>query len=582
MKNMNRKNIVIVLLTALSVLSCDYLEPDSLSLKYEEDVYQNLGYIDQVLTSAYTHLPAGYNDIDGSWIASASDESEEVETAKKIQSFNIGNWNAFSNSDDVWANSYKGIRKTCDFLEGTDTITWIAYKGNNEIEYNRRLNLLKRTRGEAKFLQAFYYFELVKRYGGVPLVKKKLELDKDGAFIANPTRESFENCIKHIVTLCDSVIANPQIPVVWSATEDGYAGRASGGAAMALKSRTLLYAASDLYNQPGVSPELGYTDVSDATRKIRWENAAKAAYAVIATGKYTMQPYNAVFVLGSGRGSEVIFEQRYGSDNVFDKANYPIGFEKGTTGTCPSQNLVDAYEMKADGSAFDWNNPAHAANPYIGRDPRLQMTILTNNELYGLPARKVEIWQGGLDGLPRMKATKTGYYLKKWVNPALDFSINNTAFHQWVYFRLAEFYLNYAEAMNEAFKDPTYKNTSIGYMRSAIEAANIVRSRFGVSMPGIPASTSSADFTKRLRNERRIELAFEGHRWFDARRWMIGATTLGADLRGVNIVKVADNSFTYTPFVVEKRVYDSKMNLYPIPQSEINKSGNSISQNPNW
>ncbi len=579
---MKLKKIFFILSAILIVTSCDYLEPDSLSLKYKEDVYQNLSYIDQVLTSAYSNLPAGYNDIDGSWIASASDEAEEVDASKKIHHFNIGNWNEFNNPDDVWANCYKGIRKTCDFLEGTDTISWYAYKGNNEVEYTRRKVLLKRTRAEAKFLQAFYYFELVKRYGGVPLITKKLNLDDNGAIIGNIARESFANCVQHIVNLCDSVIACPELSVAWSATEDGYAGRASGGAAMALKSRTLLYAASDLYNQPGLSSVFGYTDVSDDARKLRWESAAKAAYAVIATGKYTMQPYNLIFTLGSGRGTEVIFERRSGSDNVFDKANYPIGFEKGATGTCPSQNLVDAYEMKADGSKFDWNNPIHAANPYAGRDPRLLMTILTNNELFGLPARKVEIWQGGLDGLPRQKATKTGYYLKKWVNTALDFSLNNTTFHQWIYFRIGEFHLNYAEAMNEAFKNPTYKNTSIGYMRSAIEATNIVRSRFGVGMPGIPATISYEDLRQRIRNERRVELAFEGHRWFDARRWMIGSTTLGSDLRGVNIVKTGDNTFLYTPTVVEKRVYDTKMNLYPIPQSEINKTGGSIIQNPNW
>jgi hypothetical protein len=579
---MKLKNLFIILPIVLIAVACDYLEPDSLSLKYKEDVFQNRGYIDQVLTSAYSHLPRGYNEIDGSWIASASDEAEEVDASKKIQFFNIGNWNAFSNPDDVWENCYQGIRKTCDFLEGTDTLTWYAYKGNNEIEYNRRRALLKQNRAEVKFLQAFYYFELVKRYGGVPLITSKLKLDEKGAIIGNIYRESFANCVQHIVSLCDSVIATPELPIAWSASEDGYAGRASGGAAMALKSRALLYAASDLYNQPGLNPAFGYTDVSDDARKLRWENAAKAAYAVIATGKYTMQPYSAIFVLGSGRGTEVIFERRFGSDNVFDRANYPIGFEKGTTGTCPSQNLVDAYEMRADGSAFDWNNPVHAANPYTGRDPRLLMTVLTNNELHGKPARNVEIWQGGLDGLPRQKATKTGYYLKKWVNPTLDLSLNNTTFHQWIFFRIGEFHLNYAEAMNEAFKDPTYKNTSIGYMRSAIESINIVRSRFGVGMPGIPAAISYEDLKQRIRNERRVELAFEGHRWFDVRRWMIGSTTLGADLRGVTIIKTGDNTFTYTPTIVEKRVYDLKMNLYPIPQTEINKTGGSIIQNPNW
>lgn len=580
---MNYKNIFIVVLSTLSITSCNYLEPDALSLKYKEDVFQNLGYIEQVLNSAYSNLPAGYNDIDGSWIASASDEAEEVDPEKGIQDFNLGNWNSFNNPDDVWNNCYIGIRKTCDFLEGTDTISWYAYKGNNETEYVRRTELLKRERAEAKFLQAFYYFELVKRYAGVPLVTRKLDINTDGTLLKNITRESFDSCVNYIVELCDSVIACPQLPVVWSSSQDGYAGRASGGTAMALKSRILLYAASDLYNQPGLNPVFGYTDVSDEARKLRWEKAAKAAYAVIATGKYSLSSaYNTIFLTGSGRNSEIIMERRYGNTNVFDKANYPIGFEKGTTGTCPSQNLVDAYEMKADGSSFDWNNPVQAANPYTGRDPRLLMTVLTNNESYGKPAHNVEIWEGGLDGLPRFRATNTGYYLKKWVNPALDFSLEDKTFHQWIYFRLAEIYLNYAEAMNEAYKDPTYKNPGAGLMRSALETINAVRARTGVGMPALSSTIGYTGFISKIRNERRVELAFEGHRWFDVRRWMIGSTTIGADLRGVSIAKVGDNKFTYIPILVEKRVFDPKMNLYPIPQSEINKTGGSIIQNPNW
>lgn len=580
---MNRKNIFIVILGVLSVTSCDYLEPDALSLKYREDVYQNLGYIETVLNSAYSNLPAGYNEIDGSWLASASDEAEEVNPASQIQDFNIGSWNAFSYPDAVWSNNYKGIRKTCDFLEGTDTISWYAYKGNNELEYNRRTVLLKRERAEAKFLQAFYYFELIKRYAGVPLVKRKLDINADGALISNIKRDSFEVCVNHIVSLCDQVIATPELPVIWDATQDGYAGRASGGAAMALKARTLLYAASDLYNQPGLNAAFGYTDVSNAARKLRWERAAKAAYDLIATNKFALSTnYNSIFVLGSGRSTEVIMEQRYGSDNTFDRANYPIGFEKGTTGTCPSQNLVDAYEMKADGSTFDWNNPVHAANPYSGRDPRLSASIVTNNELFGKPARKVEIWQGGLDGLPRFRATRTGYYLKKWVNTALDFTVDDKTFHQWIYFRISEVYLNYAEAMNEAYKDPTFKDAGAGLGLTAIEAINKIRTRFGVSMPSVTSTIGYAGFVAKIRNERRVELAFEGHRWFDVRRWMIGASTLGADLRGVNIVKENETTFKYTPTVVEKRIFDSKMNLYPIPQSEINKTGGSIIQNPNW
>jgi hypothetical protein len=275
------------------------------------------------------------------------------------------------------------------------------------------------------------------------------------------------------------------------------------------------------------------------------------------------------------RSNEVIFERRYPASNTFETLNYPIGYQSGKTGTCPTQNLVDAYEMK-NGTPFDWNNPVHAANPYSDRDPRLQMTIIVNNSIW--KTTNVQLWEGGANGKPIYHASKTGYYLKKYVDESLNLTTGLTSAKQWIYFRLSETYLNYAEAMNEAF-GPASADT---LKTTAIQAINAVRTRAGVAMPAILATVTKEQLREKIRNERRIELAFEDHRYWDVRRWMIAESTLGATIRGVNITKKEDGTFTYVPFDLEKRVFSLKMYLYPIPQSEIIKGNGNIEQNPGW
>ena len=230
-----------------------------------------------------------------------------------------------------------------------------------------------------------------------------------------------------------------------------------------------------------------------------------------------------------------------------------------------------------DGNEFDWNNPLVKLNPYANRDPRLKMSILTNNELWA--KRNVEIWNGGNDGLPKTRATKTGYYLKKFIADNLDFRNGDRVPHQWIFFRYAEVLLNYAEAMNEAFKNPAIKEGELN--TSAEEALNMVRRRADVQMPPITGK-DYAQFKLKLEHGRWIELAFEGHRWWDLKRWMKGES-LAKTITGVEIKKNENGSFTYNPVNVEERFFDiSKMYLYPIPQSEINKTGGTITQNPNW
>jgi hypothetical protein len=228
------------------------------------------------------------------------------------------------------------------------------------------------------------------------------------------------------------------------------------------------------------------------------------------------------------------------------------------------------------GVPFDWNNPAHAADPYANRDPRLLMSVIVNNSVW--KGTNVQLWEGGVNGKFLFRASKTGYYLKKYVDETLNLLTGQTSAKQWIYFRLSENYLNLAECMNEAF-GPAVPDT---FKITALQAVNTIRARTGVAMPAIPASVTQTELRQRIRNERMVELAFEDHRYWDVRRWMIGPSTLGASIRGVRITRETTGAFKYAPYEVEKRVFQDKMYLYPIPQSEIIKTNGSIIQNPGW
>jgi hypothetical protein len=229
---------------------------------------------------------------------------------------------------------------------------------------------------------------------------------------------------------------------------------------------------------------------------------------------------------------------------------------------------VDAYEMK-DGSRFDWNNPEHAANPYTNRDPRLALTIVTNSTTF--KGRTMECWEGGLDGPPTVRTSKTGYYLKKYVNESLNLETNQTSVHSWIIFRLAELYLNYAEALNEADPGNTEINTYV----------DKVRQRTGINMPVLPSGLDQAAMRERIYRERQVEFAFEGHRFWDLRRWMIAPSVLATPVKGVKITRASENQFDYSPQEVETRIFTPKMYLYPIPQTEIFIASGLV-QNPLW
>ena len=572
----------IIELSATLVLfsSCEgFLDP-----KAETDLTQefaNISYNNTLARSVgmYSYLPNGLLYIDDAMMASASDEAEHTLETAAIQKFNAGSWTPNDNPDsESWDRNFQGIYATNLFLAESDEVNLDYLKNDSNSvsqgDYQERLNNIARWQYEARFLRAYYYFELIKRYGGVPIITEPMSLDSD---LANYPRATLGECIDFIVNECDTTakyLPSPDRMV----DRANNLGRATKGAALGLKCRVLLYAASELFNNPDAwAPGYAHKELislSGKTRQERWEQAAAAANEFMTSlgTRYELGAYRDTRLFDS---PEIIFTRRFGASNEFEKANYPVGYEQGKSGTTPSQNLVDAYEM-TDGSKFSWDNPEHKANPYANRDPRLAMTVLTNDAPF--KGDSIESYTGGRNGKGVTWATKTGYYLYKYIDPDLDLLQNRTSVHTWVIMRFSEMLLNHAEAMNEAY-GPTVRPSGFR-STNALTSVNRVRERADVQLPPIPEDVTEEQLREIIRHERQVELAFEDHRCWDVRRWMIAPSTLGAPLRGVEITKTGDDSYTYEPIIVEQRVFEPKMYLYPIPQADLNTTG--WPQNPLW
>ena len=569
------KKINILLSSSIAVLllsSCNpILDREMILTMTEKQALESYDVAQKRVNGLYTYLPNGFSPVGGAMMAAASDEAEYSVASSSVHMFNNGSWNPLNNPDNVWTYYYQGIRQATLFLETADQINMERYKldPQNQADYEMRMANIERWKYEARFLRAYFYSELVKRYGGVPLANELMDMDTD---YRNIPRNTLQECIDFIVDECGQVA--PHLPAVYQASDMG---RVTRGAALALKSRVLLYAASELFNNPVWAQGYERKDLislSGTDRQTRWENAAKAAGEVLwgadvaEVGYKLSGNYQSLF--RSFSDNEIVLVRRNGYDNSFEKSNYPIGADQATGGTAPSGNLVDAYETTG-GRTFTWKDPSMAARPYENRDPRFAATIMPNNSTF--QGRPVECWEGGADGPDKNNASRTGYYLLKYVDPELKLLQGQSAIHSWIIIRLGEIYLNYAEAMNEAY-GPDAKGI---YGKSAREAVNEVRGRVG--MPDVVAD-SKEEMREKIRHERRVELAFEDHRFWDVRRWMTAPDDLNAPLKGVKVTRLSYNSFEYQSVEVESRSFKRSMYFYPIPQNELNITG--WPQNPLW
>ena len=418
------------------------------------------------------------------------------------------------------------------------------------------ISLKNRMTGEMKFLRAYAYFRLVAYYGGVPLLKTPFELTGD----FNLPRNTYDECMNFVITELDD--AANLLPLTYS---NDNLGRITKGAALAAKSRALLYMASPLNNPTNSA--------------IKWQAAADAAKAVIDLNIYSLYPnYKDQFLRVNSYNSESILSRPYNysvspEDATLELVEYPNGYS-GFGQLGPLQNLVDDFEM-ANG-IIPKNDPAYnPQNPYVNRDPRFYATILFDGAPF--KGREVETFlPGGKDSkegsIEAFNASETGYYIRKFIDESItNPSEVNQGNSPWIFFRYAETLLNYAEA-----------KFFLGDETTCRQYINMVRSRPDVNMP--PVTESGAALLTRLQHERRIELVFEEHRWFDVRRWKTAPVELNKLPQRINIVKnltTGVKTYTINTMAQYKFVFTDKNYLLPIPQSERDKNS-LLEQNPGY
>src|SRR5690606_12751516 len=472
---------IILILTTLFIVGCDidkYLDKAESGGLTLDEVFGDYAQAEKFLSNIYAQLPVDYTNK----YTNASDDSESPHGTAGENQINNGVFSPASNPFNNWTATYQAIRSANIFLQNADRIPVV-----NQNQSTGKPRMI----GEATFLRAYFYAELFRRWGGVPLITEPLDINQSMQIPRNTAAE----VVDFLIQECDKAadLLELEYPSI-------HLGRATKGAALALKSRVLLHYASALHN-PSNDPQL-------------WQQAADAAKAVIDLDFYALHnDYKALFHTRTSR--EIIFQSTVNYTNFTLQTFVPS--QGGQVGITPLQNLVDMYEMTNGELPFLSENPGIAPTinpasgynperPYENRDPRFYMSILFNGATWR--QQPVYTYQGApLDGIGGgFNNTTTGYYLAKMVdqNSSRTPTIQNGNYY-WIYFRYAEILLNYAEALNEALSAP---NSEV------YRAINEIRERPGVNMPRIPAELSKAQMRKRIRNERRIELAFEGQRYF--------------------------------------------------------------------
>jgi len=517
-------------------------------------------FVKNYISSIYNYVPSGYNRLQNSMLDASTDLAVNSFSGSPAFLIGTGSWGSGDNPDDVWASNYQGIRAVNIYFR--DIEPNLVPPLFTSQQYINELT------GQAYFLRALFYSELAKRYGGVPIVEEVFVAGQ----VVEIERASYDNTIQYISEQFDR--AADLLPVRYQNNNATDFGRATKGAALALKSRMLLYAASPLFNDPENSDQNPWSGVFDAQK---WEDAADAAYSVIELNEYVLNDrYFRYFIQMDSDNKEMIFNRISTPSNNIERINGPTGFTGGMGATNPSLNLVNEYFMK-DGTSFDWNNPDHAENPWENRENRFAGSIIHNGREW--MGREIETFEGGAD-MQSVNSTRTGFYLRKFLDGNARWFGGETGVgnHSWPIIRYAEVLLNFAEAMNEAYgpyQDPA------GYGMNAVQAVEMIRERALMDPYQLPEGLDQNQLREMIHRERKIELAFEEHRPFDLRRWKKAMDILNQPVKGLRIIKDEEENYSYEIFDAENRSFSERMYLYPIPQSEVDKNP-LLLQNPGW
>ena len=621
MKNINnlKTGMVTSLIAVFFLLTAcndDFLDTQPLDKISSSATWSDGTLSEAFVFSVYSYL--GYGGFEEQMQAVITDEAFFTHAGRNINTFNEGSESpsnvAWTSGTYAWRNMYSAIRQAN-----------VAIANLPEATFEDQ-NLKDMLMGEAHFLRAYYYHQLLRFYGGVPIIDAPYTLDDELSIARNTFAETV-----------DFIVAELDKSASLLNGKDMAEGRASRIAAMALKSRVLLYAASDLHESSKAPSGYG-TDLHaySGGQQARWQAAQQAAKAVldITSGYKTdlTEPVsheegkaNAVAismggksaVADAGASSELIFVRTLSSkytpeDNWplggthFGVNNGPNGYHN-WSGNPPIQQMVDDYEMM-DGSSFDWDNTTHKADPYANRDPRFYAHVLYDGAPWKpRPSDVVAIdpydeiqtgyyddGNGGLingvdtreSPIENWNGSRTRYNLRKWIDPDPAIKENLTS-HQvipWPFIRYAEVVLNYVEA-----------SINLGQEDEARNWMN--KTRFRVGMPAV--TESGPALLAKYINERRIELAFEEHRYHDARRWLIAPETLGRGIEKINVTAtLKPGKSPHVPYRHDKAVYDytyevqnetsienrtwkDKMYYRPISRDEINKN-ELLVQNPGY
>lgn len=552
---------------------------------YDKDyITLNFSNVGGFMTDIYNTVEYDYGNFSsGAMLSSATDESEYSIMGNAIEDYYNGGWSPSNPKSTTWTNMYAGISACNTFLTEMLGLTFDELRLNQD--YIQQMHRYENYQYEARFMRAYFYFTLVRQYGGVPIVEEGMTPEEINVLERATSDRVFQYIIDECNAIKDLIIEDySNLGDYALATEES--GRANNLAVLALRARAALYWASPLFNES-----------NDATR---WHTAAtyykELVDACTQRGMGLCSDYSALWSTNNYNDAsimkEIIFARRYYSgasgdgsngDNDVESYNYPVGIEGGAGGNCPTQNLVDAYDMKETGLGIDEPGSGYdPQNPYVGRDPRFAMTVAYNGSQWptysGAPL--LETYDGGRNGQPLAGATTTGYYLRKLCHGEISLEATGNVLrnpHSYVIFRLGGIYLDYAEAL---FRHLGSADATDGeFPMSAREALNMTRTRPGVEMPEFPVGMSNDEFWEKYKKERMVELAFEGHRFWDVRRWK-EADKYFTEIERMNIVSNGDGTFTYQRETVSRQ-WDDKMYLYPIPQTERMKNPN-LEQNPGW
>lgn len=576
---------------AMTLTSCEdafgnFLDKQPSNELTKAEVLGSFTLLEQNHNDTYNFLLNGANRINNSWLDAATDLAESsIGTSGTRTSFNIGNYYGSGGAAEltsVWESRYRGIRKcniTINTLEAENADKLRPADLSVELFQTRKTNFI----AEARFLRAYFYWELFLRYGPVPMVTTELDPNGDlmTGYTERPDLKTFMDFLFKEVKECEA-----GLKTYAETSDETYAGEVNQPTARALYVRMMLYMAS-----PRFSAQSGIT----------WQQAADAAKGFLADygDNYRLETrtnggvaaYNNAWLLNSyaDKNPEVIFFRNgvaIGWSGI--STDTPVG-EGGQGGLCPSQNLVDMYDME-DGSAPFTQYDATGAPVYVNgkpsvnaesgytdqnmwknRDPRLAASVLYQGSEWN--GRAINVIYGQSDNpIGNQNVTPTGYYVRKYIpETILSSNHSGTAKRLWRIFTYSEILLSYAEALNEA--------DYAGNKSLVCNLLDQIRHRGGII--GNVANRADLNSQTAMRNfihkERTIELAFEEHRWWDVRRWNVAGEALGRDIYGIDVA--ADG--TITRKVAQQRKWQDKFYLYPIPEAEVWKIGQDF-QNEGW